>query len=135
MPVSRLSQPYPFTLSVEQLEMPVHLGVTVEEQAVAQTVYASVVLYYPAAPDAAAQDASAYQCYDSLCKKLLAVAAAQPVALIEFLVGELYRVLRAEVPPEVKIRVRLHKPLPESLVGYRVRGATAEYTDLLEGLA
>lgn len=134
MSASRISQPYPFSLSIDKLELPVHLGVTAEEQATAQTVLASVVLYYPTVPDASTQDASDYQCYDSLCQQLRDVAAARPVALIEFLVGELYRATRAAVPPEVKIRIRLHKPLPESLVGYVVDGATAEYTDLPEGV-
>lgn len=135
MPIQRLSQPYPFCLGIDRLALPVHLGVTEAEREHAQTVYADVRLYYPAAPDASAQDAAEYQCYDSLCKSLLATAQAQPTHLIEFLVGALYRCLRTQVPSEVKIRVTLHKPLPKSLVGYDVQGATAEYTDLLEGLA
>lgn len=134
MPAQRLTQPYPFCLHIERLALPVHLGVTEAERDNAQTVYADVQLYYPAAPDASMQDVSDYQCYDSLCKAMLATAQEKPVQLIEFLVGELYRCLREQIDPVVKIRVRLHKPLPKSLVGYEVGGATAEYTDLLEGL-
>lgn len=134
MPAQRLSQPYPFCLSIERLALPVSLGVTQEERATKQTVYADVKLYYPFSPEAQGRDAADYQCYDSLCKAMLQVAAARPVELIEFLVGELYRYLRAQVEPEVKLHVRLHKPLPKSLVGYEVQGATAEYTDLPEGL-
>lgn len=135
MPSQRLTQPYPFTLAVNRLSLPVHLGVTPQEQAEAQTVYADVMLYYPTIPDANSSDIADYQCYDALCRVMLEVAARQPVALIEFLLGELYRALRAEVPPEVKLRVALHKPLPPELVGYAVEGATVEYTDLAEGLA
>lgn len=135
MPVSRISQPYPFCLSIDGLELQVRLGVTPEEQIVPQTVRVWVTLYYPAVPNALQDDAADYQCYDRLCRKLHDVAAMQPFALVEFLVGELYRVIRDDVPGEVKIRIRLHKPLPESLVGYKVEGATAEYTDLPEGLA
>lgn len=134
MSTSRISQPYPFSLSIDRLELSAHLGVTAEEQATAQTVFAWVTLYYPTVPDASVQDAADYQCYDALCRSLREVAAARPVALIEFLIGELYRTARATVPPEVKIRVRLHKPLPKSLVGYAVEGAVAEYTDLPEGV-
>lgn len=135
MPVARLSQPYPFTLAVEKLELPVHLGVTPEEQAQPQTVHAWVKLYYPAAPDAAGQDSADYLCYDHLCRMLRDVAAQRPVALVEFLAGELYRAVRGVAPPEVGIRIRLHKPLPATLVGYAVEGAAVEYTDLPEGLA
>lgn len=135
MPIQRLSQPYPFCLSINQLALPVHLGVTEQERAEPQTVYADVRLYYPAAPAASQNDAADYQCYDALCQSMLALVRKEPIELIEFLVGALYRCLRAQVPDEVKIRVTLHKPLPQSLVGYEVQGATAEYTDLLEGLA
>lgn len=134
MPVSRLSQPYPFSLAIDKLELPVHLGVTPEEQAEAQHVYLWLTLYYPTIPDAAQQDGDAYHCYDSLCQHLRAVAMAQPVALIEFLLAALYRAAREQVPPEVKLRLRLHKPLPQSLVGYVVEGASVEYTDLPEGV-
>ena len=135
MPVSRLSQPYPFSLSIDKLALQVYLGVTPQEQATPQTVHAWVKLYYPVVPNALRADAADYQCYDRLCRRLRDIAAAQPVALVEFLLGELYRAIRDEVPEEVKIRIRLHKPLPESLVGYAVEGAAAEYTDLPEGLA
>lgn len=135
MPVQRLSQPYPFRLGIERLALPVRLGVTEAERAAEQTVYADVRLYYPFSPEAQSRDAADYQCYDALCRAMLDVVREKPVELIEFLVGELYRVLRGMVPPEVKLHVRLHKPLPESLVGYAVQGATAEYTDLPEGLA
>lgn len=134
MPASRISQPYPFSLAIDKLALDVHLGVTPEEQAETQRVYAWLTLYYPTVPDASAQDASQYQCYDALCQKMRAVVAEKPIALIEFLVGELYRAIRPEVDAEARIRIRLHKPLPESLVGYTVEGASAEYTDLPEGL-
>lgn len=135
MPIQRLTQPYPFCLNINRLALPVHLGVTAQERAQPQTVYADVRLYYPMVPDASQQDAADYQCYDALCQSMLALTREKPVELIEFLAGELYRCLRAQIPPEVKIHVALHKPLPASLVGYEVQGATVEYTDLLEGLA
>lgn len=135
MPIQRLTQPYPFCLSINQLALPVRLGVTERERAHPQTVYADVRLYYPAEPEASRHDATGYQCYDALCQSMLALVQEKPIELIEFLVGALYRCLRAQIPREVKIRVTLHKPLPESLVGYQVQGASVEYTDLLEGLA
>jgi FolB domain-containing protein len=134
MPVQRLSQPYPFSLAIDTLAVPVHLGVTAEEQEQAQTVYVDLRLYYPTIPDAKYTDSVQYLCYDGLCQSLLEAARRQPVALIEFLLGELYRTARAQVPAEVKIHMALHKPLPQALVGYTVKGATVEYTDLPEGL-
>lgn len=130
MPVQRLSQPYPFCLSIDRLAVPVHLGVPEEERREEQTVYVWVKLYYPYIPSG-----SDYQCYDSLCQSLLATARQKPVELVETLIMDLYRCLRRQIPSEVPIHVKLHKPLPASLVGYEVEGATVEYTDLLEGLA
>jgi FolB domain-containing protein len=134
MPIQRLSQPYPFCLSINKLTLPVHVGITAEEREKPQMLLVDVKLYYPTTPDASRNDAADYHCYDSLCKHLLARAQARPVELIEFLVGELYRCLREHIPDEVKIHVAVHKPLPSSLVGYEVQGATAEYTDLDEGI-
>lgn len=130
MPVQRLSQPYPFCLRIDRLTVPVHLGVTEEERQAEQTVFVWVRLYYPYVPAP-----SDYQCYDALCQSLLEEARQKPVELVETLVMNLYRCLRRQIPPEVPIRIKLHKPLPVSLVGYEVEGATVEYTDLLEGLA
>lgn len=138
MSVSRLSQPYPFSLSIDKLALPVHLGVTEAERAEPQTVYADVRLLFPTIPNANHTDAAEFLCYDTLCQALLKVAQEKPVQLIEFLLGELYRCARAHVSAhvsaEVKLHLKLHKPLPQTLVGYQVDGATVEYTDLCGGL-
>lgn len=130
MPVQRLSQPYPFCLRIERLAVPVRLGVTEEERREEQTVYIWVRLYYPYVPGD-----SDYQCYDSLCQSLLETARQKPVELVETLIMDLYHCLRRQIPSEVPIHVKLHKPLPPSLVGYEVGGASVEYTDLPEGVA
>lgn len=121
---------YPFSLAVERLALPVYLGAGDEERAVEQTVYVSLTLFYPKAPDAAQQDAAEYLCYDGLCQSLLAVAAREPFHLIEFLAAELFRTVREAAPKECKVWLRLQKPLPVSLVGYAVEGAAIELSDL-----
>ncbi|MCH2546325.1 MAG: dihydroneopterin aldolase [Alphaproteobacteria bacterium] len=134
MPHQRLTQPYPFCLNIDQLSLPVHLGVTEAEQEHAQTVYMDMRLYYPTVPDANSNDGQEYLCYDALCQQMLDAAQSKPIALIEFLLGELYRAARAIIPNEIKIYIKISKPLPESLMGYAVQSAAVEYTDLLEGL-
>lgn len=121
---------FPFTLTIERLAVPVFLGVGEEERRARQIVYVSVKLSYPHRPDATAQDASDYLCYDGLCQQILAVAAEKPVQLIEFLAAEIFRSLRATVPAQAYLTLKLHKPLPVSLVGYEVEGATVELTDM-----
>lgn len=119
---------FPFILSVERLAVPLYLGAGDEERSNEQTVYLSVKLHYPTAPASAGVDGADYLCYDTLCKKLLAVAAKQPYQLIEYLSAELLRAVQAEVSPDVLIVLILQKPLPFLLVGYDVQGAAVEVT-------
>lgn|GEM_PF-5154142 len=117
---------YPFVLAIERLAIPLFLGAGEEERSNAQTVYLSVKLHYPSLPVSAEVDGADYLCYDTLCQKLLAVAAKQPYQLIEYLSAELLRAIQAEVPPTVLITLTLQKPLPFLLVGYDVQGAAVE---------
>lgn len=130
-----MQQPVPFELSLRKLALSVHLGVSDEERAERQRVYLDFWLRYPAPPQGWGMDGAGYDCYDTLSRKAKEVAESEPVALVEHLLHRIYRTLRAEVAPEVAIRLRLTKPLPPSLVGYEVEGASVEYTDEIKGLA
>ena len=104
MSIASSQTDYPFVLAIERLAIPLHLGAGEEERAKPQTVYLSVKLHYAAAPASAAQDGAEYLCYDTLCKKLLAVAAKHPYQLIEYLSAELLRAVQAEVSSDVFIK-------------------------------
>lgn len=124
------SAAYPFVLSVERLALPVHLGEGKAEREARQTVYLSLAVLYPQAPDAARQDGAPFLCYDTLCQSLLATATKAPVQLIEFLASELFRTVRQAAPEDCRVWLRLQKPLPKSLVGYEVAGAAVEICDI-----
>lgn len=130
-----MQQPVPFELSLRKLALSVHLGVPDEERAKKQFVYLDFWLRYPAPPQGWGADSAAYDCYDTLCRKVKDGVEHEPVALVEHLLHKIYRILRAEVAHEVAIRLRLTKPLPVSLVGYEVEAASVEYTDEIKGLA
>lgn len=125
---------YPFCLKIDALEIPVHLGVTAEERLEAQVVKAWIQIFYPELPNGAKKDAANYMCYDTLCQRLLQRAGVQHFHLVEYLTRELYEVVRAQAPKDVRIRVEVKKPLPVSLVGYKVEGASVVYTDLPGGV-
>lgn len=120
------AETYPFVLAIERLAIPLYLGAGEDERSNEQTVYLSVKLHYPAPPASSDVDGADYLCYDTLCKKLLGVAAKQPYQLIEYLSAELLRAIQVEVPPSVLITLNLQKPLPFLLVGYDVQGAAVE---------
>jgi FolB domain-containing protein len=121
-----MSIDHPFSLSVNRLALPVFLGVGEEERSRQQTVYISVTLAYGQTPDCMRDDAADYFCYDTLCRKLLETAASRQWSLIEYLANKLLRAVRQSAPAQADIRLKLHKPLPVSLVGYEVDGATVE---------
>lgn len=125
---------FPFCLSVDALEIPLHLGVGEAERAELQTVQVWIHLFYAAPPEGAKEDMAAYCCYDSLCQALIAKAKEQPYHLIEYLCADFFRVLREQIPAEVKLWIKVQKALPISLVGYVVKGASATYTDLPGGV-
>src|SRR5688572_7526126 len=120
---------FPFILKIEELQLPVHLGVTEMERLAAQTVFAWAEIRFPAAPAAVAQDDASYLCYDTLCQALLKKAAEKPYNLVEHLAGALLKELRLRVPAETSLYLKLTKPLPFSLVGYDVKGASIVLED------
>lgn len=129
---------YPFVLSIDELSVPVHLGVTEDERRYATTVSVWVKLFYSFPPDAVRQDDAEYLDYDHICHALLSCAGSQSFQLLEFLTSALYAEIRGLAPDGVGVWIRVHKPLPLSLVGYEVKGASAVITDmthLVEGAA
>ncbi len=125
---------YPFSLQIDALRIPVHLGVTAQERADPQTVTLWLKGFYAAAPDAAESDDAEYLCYDGLCQALLACAESQEFQLVEYLTAELFNAARAQIPQSVRLWMRVQKPLPPSLVGYEVEGASVVMSDLPEGV-
>lgn len=120
---------YPFSLAIERLAVPVFLGVGEEERQNKQEIFLSIKIGYSEKPKEINEDMGEYVCYDTLCQKLLAVAAQKPYHLIEYLSSELMKAVRNHVPAHADVWLKLQKPLPVSLVGYQIEGAAVELFD------
>ena len=80
----------PAELLLPRLDLPVHLGVTAEERAAAQTVRVAIELAFMNPPEATTTDRLADTVdYASLSARLRATAAGQPFHLIERLAAVL----------------------------------------------
>ena len=121
---------YPFILSVDALQVPVHLGVTEDERATPTTVQVWVKLFYTIPPDAVRQDDAEYLCYEKLCRRLLQMVEGAEFQLLEFLTSELYAEVRELAPEDVGVWLKVKKPLPMELIGCHVEGASATLSDV-----
>lgn len=126
---------YPYTLKVNRLTVPMHLGVPDEERVNPQEVEVSLWLHFAHPLSCWEEDAAGFVNYDDLCKATLAFAASREFKLIEHFTCALHAHLRellAEILGEgaqgVPLSIKMHKPnLP---VAHRVQGSSFYYSDL-----
>jgi FolB domain-containing protein len=119
---------YPSVIALHTLRVKVRLGVGEKERAVPQDVVIDVRLYLPHLPAAAESDDAEYLCYHSLSEKIHALCVAKEYRLIEYLTHAIHRLLRASVPSEAKLWIKLRKP--HILLDYVQEGASYIFTDL-----
>lgn len=118
---------YPSTLAIRRLTAKVHLGVGDEERAIPQEVSVDVRFHMPALMSSATNDSGEYICYAPICEKIQDLCTAKPYRLIEYLAHEIHRLLRAEIPDEVRLTVMVLKaPALLPFVG----NTSYSYTDL-----
>src|ERR1700754_1846700 len=119
---------YPSILALRQVRAQVRLGVGADERATPQDVLGDIRFYLPTLPGAARDDEGDYLSYHGLGERVYEVCTKKAYRLIQFLTHEIYRVLRAELPQEVRLCLRLHKV--RILLPYVEVGASYTFTDL-----
>lgn len=124
-----LRKDYPCVMSLEELLVPMHIGVTEGERANKQDIKISFSLFFPEAPKACQTDAlEDTECYHKIADVVRAYCASHEVKLLEFLCHELYQQVRSIIAAPVKLWVRVEKCNPP-IEG--LQGATSfEYSDV-----
>ncbi len=98
-------------LSIEDLEMWVHLGCSAGERANPQPVLLSVALRFDAPPRACETDVLADTvCYAELSEIARGISAAREFNTVESMAWEIARGFRARLPGSVRMTLRLAKP-------------------------
>lgn len=131
---------YASALSINRLRLAVNLGETAGEREKAQPVDVDVKLFFPANPQACADDGEEFLCYDALCSEIIQFTSSREFRLIEFLTLEMYALVKQHVAKklpgvnalETRIWLRIHKCVPP--VPQILGGTSFTYTDLPEGL-
>ncbi len=122
------SQAYASMLAIRQLEAMLHLGISAEERRISQKVIIDVRIYLPELPQASDDDNGQYICYHGISEKIQALCVQKEYRLIEYLTHEIYRLLRKQLPPEVRVAITLRKPAIQ--LPYVIGGASYSYSDL-----
>ena len=121
-------QSYSSVLRVNRIRLAVRLGCEKEERAQVQHVEVDLAFFFPALGEPSLADKGDFICYDKISHALQAMCQNKEFRLIEYLCMQMYDVLRARVPQEVKIALRLTKcQIP---VAFVLGGASFSYTDL-----
>ncbi|MEI6730258.1 MAG: dihydroneopterin aldolase [Pseudomonadota bacterium] len=115
-------------LSINSLTANVSLGITPEERSIPQQVVIDLRFYIPESLSSSIDDNGEYFCYHNLSEKIYALCTSKEYRLIEFLIMEVYRMVRKQVPDSVKIWIKLHKT--SILLDYVQNGASFTYSDL-----
>lgn len=117
------------TLTLEQLHLDLHLGVTEDEQRTPQKVLIFLTLFFPELPQACINDSlEDTVCYHKLCTEIHNYCTGKTFKLIEYLGYQLYLVARKITPPSVKIHITVEKCNPP--IEYLHGSALFTYTDL-----
>ncbi len=127
-------------LSIRQLRLGVHLGVSEQERIRPQSVEMDARFYFDELPDCAVDDETeSFICYDVICNQLLDYVAGKEFRFVEYLALDLHRVIRGHLDEKlgdekssgVKVWISLLKCNPQ--VPYMIGGAAYAYSDLPEG--
>lgn len=122
---------YASFLSINKLVQKVSLGITKEEQSIPQDISLDIRLYLPNELSSFNNDNGEYICYHNISEKIAVLCTAKSYRLIEFLGLEIYRMIRAEIKPEIKIWLSINKT--KILLKYVEGGTSFTYTDLPAG--
>ena len=116
-------------ISLSNLKLAVNLGVTKEERDVRQQVNISFKFYLKDAPEACTTDnIHDTVCYAEMAEIVRRHCNKKDFKLLEYLCYFLYREVRKNIPPDIKIWIGVEKCNPpiEGLVG----STAFEYTDI-----
>lgn len=115
---------YAHMISVNRLQVQVHLGFYTDERTKLQPIEICFRLHFPEAPLCTRDDEGDFIDYGSLCKLLTDFSSTHDFKLIEFMGTELFRLLRANLDArgreDVKLWLRLNKvaaPVPGLMEG------------------
>jgi dihydroneopterin aldolase len=110
------------SLSINQLNLDVHLGWSKEEIITKQTVLVDIDIFFPTPPKACSSDKlEDTVCYSTLISTIETHLAEKQFKLIEHLSYDIYHVTKSYLPPELNVTIHLIKHPPiEGFTG-RVR--------------
>lgn len=114
-------------ITLQQLELNVHLGFSEEERAILQPVWMTLELTFNQPPKACiTDDLKETICYDTLISKIKKNLAGREFRLLEYLAHEIIQMIKQESGNEIHILVSItKKPAIPDLLG----GATFTYGD------
>ncbi len=118
-------------LKLNQLQVPVHIGVNQEERDLPQTVSFDIEVAFATRPSACESDSiSETVCYDQISKVIFGICQAQNYALLEYLTEKAFNAISEILLPDSQLRVQTTKVSPpiQGLQG----GASFEMSNLCE---
>ena len=97
-------------LHINKLALDVHLGFMLEERKDLQNIFVDLKIIFAQAPNACLNDdMNDTVCYATFIAKLKDALQGKFFHLIEHLTHFIYQIIKAELPPDAKLRVSLHK--------------------------
>lgn len=105
-------------LEINQYKIQLHLGFGEQERSKKQEVEISIKIFFNILPDACTSDNLGETiCYDNLCKRIKDFCGKREFKLIEYLCGELYRLIKKETKFPISINVKKNNPPIKDLIG------------------
>lgn len=129
---------FPSILTLENLELDVHLGVPDSERMHKQKVLVTMTFYFYQPPAYALNDQTdRFICYEEISRELMTYVSVRSIHLIEYLAHQLHAQVRdyitrtkGERAANVKLRLDVYKP--HLSVDFVVGGARYSYSDVVD---